>query len=107
MQRAVHDNDCGDHVVLSVATCLAEPRHVTDRDLGNILHEDRNAIRLKKWNVFDVFDLEPLRQVCGAPAVHETHAADIYGLLPMLIVRPPTLTLALPIALITCGNVTP
>ena len=48
VQRAVHDHDRRDHVVLVVAAGLAEPRHIADRDLGDVLDEDRHAVLLKQ-----------------------------------------------------------
>ena len=44
VQRAVHDHDGGDDVVLVVAAGLAEPRHIADRDLGDVLDQDRHAV---------------------------------------------------------------
>ena len=81
VQRAVHDDDRRDHVIIVVAAGLAEPRHIADRDLGDIFHEHRHAVRLGQQDVLDVLDLVALGQIGGAAAVHQPDAADIHGLL--------------------------
>ena len=46
VQRAVHDDDGGDDIVLVVAAGLAEARHVADGNLGDVFDKDRHAVRL-------------------------------------------------------------
>ena len=77
VQRAVHDDNRGNDIILVVAAGLAEPRHVADRDLGDILHEYRHAVRLTEQNVLDVLDLVALRQIGGAARVHQANAANV------------------------------
>ena len=48
VQRAIHDDDGRNHVILVVAAGLAEPRHIADGDLGDILHEYRHAVELRQ-----------------------------------------------------------
>ena len=81
VQRAVHDHDRRDHVVLVVAPRLAEPRHDSDRDFGDLLDEHRHAVRLEQQDVFDVLDLVALGEVRGAAAVDEADAAYVDRLL--------------------------
>jgi hypothetical protein len=90
-----------------VAAGLAEPRHVADRNLGDVLYEHRHAVRLAERNVLDVLDLVALGQIRFAAAVHQVRRREFTDCWPTLMVRPPTLMLALPSALITCGSVTP
>ena len=54
VQRAVHDHDRRDHVVLVVAAGLAEPRHIADIDLGDVLHLHRHAVRLGRARSFSM-----------------------------------------------------
>ncbi len=81
VQRAVHDHDRRDDVVFEVAPGLAEPRHVADIDLRDVLDRHRHAVGLRQDDVLDVADLVALRQVVGAAAVDEADAADIDRLL--------------------------
>src|SRR5262249_61511161 len=67
--------------VASFTPRLTEAGRVADRHLGNVLHEYRHTVRLKKRNVLDILDLESLRQIGGAAAVDEADPANIDGLL--------------------------
>src|SRR5712664_3514463 len=70
--RPVHNHDTCDHVVLAVATGLAEPGQISDRHLCDILHQYRYPTGLgRERDVFDV--LNPL---------DEAQAADVHRLLP-------------------------
>ena len=81
VQRAVHDDDGGDDVVLVIAAGLAEARHVADGHLGDVFHKDRHAVRLRKRDVLDVRDLVALGDIRGAAGVHQTDAANVHRLL--------------------------
>src|SRR5262249_16712478 len=81
MQRAVHDDDCRDDILFFIATRFAEPRRVSDGDIGDVFHKYRHTVRLRKQDVLDVFDPIALRQISGAAAVHETDAANVHRLL--------------------------
>jgi hypothetical protein len=81
VQRTVHDDDGRHHVVLLVASGFAEARNVPNVDLGHVLDEDRNTFRLGEENVLDVLDAIALRQIGGAPAIHQADAANVDGLL--------------------------
>ncbi len=81
VQRAIHDDDGVDHVVVMIAAGLAEPRHVADRDFGDVFDEDRHAVRLAERDILDVLDIVALRQIRGAAGIHEADAADIHRLL--------------------------
>src|SRR5215510_10601823 len=54
---------------------------MTDGDLRNVFRKYRDAVGLRKQDVFDVANLVTLRQICRTAAVHEPHAPDIDGLL--------------------------
>ncbi len=81
VQGPVHNHDRGDDVVLTVATGFAQPRHVADIDIGDVLDLHRNAVGLCQDDVLDVVDPVALRQVLGPAAVQETDASDVHGLL--------------------------
>ena len=59
----------------------AEPRHIADRNLGNVLDLNRNAVELAEHDVLDVVDVIALRQILIAAAVEQSDAADVHGLL--------------------------
>jgi hypothetical protein len=65
-------------------------------------------VPLAEHDILDVGDdLVALGNVVGAAVVDEPDAADVDAdCWPMVISRPPTLTLALPRAVIICGIVT-
>ena len=81
MQGAVHHHDRRHHVVFVVAAGLAKSGNVTDRDLGNVLDVNRDAVGLTQDDILDVFDVVTLRQVSGPAAVHQADAANVDGLL--------------------------
>jgi hypothetical protein len=81
VQRPVHHQDGRHHVILVVAPSLAEPRHVADVHLGDVLDLHRNAIHLGKRNVFDILDPKALGQIRRAAGVDQAHAAHVHGLL--------------------------
>ena len=81
MQRAVHDDDGRDDIVLVVAAGLAEARHVADGNFGDVFHKDRHAVRLPKRHVLDIRDFVALRDIRGAAGVHQADAANIHRLL--------------------------
>ena len=81
VKRAVHHQDSGHDIVLVIAAGFAEPRHIADIDLRDILDLNRYAVRLGQRNVLDVVDFITLGQIQTAAAVDEADAADIDGLL--------------------------
>src|SRR5262249_14144103 len=82
VERTIHDHDRRDHIFLMVATGLAKPRHIADRDLCDIFHEYRKALRLGQQDVLDVLYPVALRQIVRAAAVHESDATNVHRLLP-------------------------
>ena len=68
VQRAVHDDNRSNDIILVIATGLAEPRHVANRDLGNVFHEYWHAVGLTERDILDVLDLVTLRQIRGPAA---------------------------------------
>ena len=78
---AAHDDDARDRVVLVVVAPDAEPRHVADRDRGDVLHLQRHAVGLGQDDVLDVVDLVALGQIVVAAVVDQADAADVDGLL--------------------------
>ena len=81
VQRPVHDHDGRDHIVFVVAAGLAEPRHVADIDLGDVLDRHRHAVRLRQHDFLDVADPVTLGQIGIAAVVQQTDAADVDRLL--------------------------
>ena len=65
VQRPVHHHDGGDDIVFVVAAGLAEPGHVADIDLRDVLDLYRHAVRLRQHDVLDVLDPVTLRQIVG------------------------------------------
>src|SRR5262249_16194081 len=59
----------------------AEPRHVADRDLGDVLYLHWDAVELRQHDIFDVPDMPALRQVAVSAAVKQSDGADIHRLL--------------------------
>ena len=105
VQRPVHDHDRRDHIVFVVAAGLAEPRHIADIDLGDVLDRHRHAVRLRQHDFLDVADLVALGQIGSRRRLFKRPMPRMLtDCWPKLMVRPPTLILALPIALITCGK---
>jgi len=95
-----------DDIVLVVAAGLAEPRHIADCNFGDVLDVDRNAVALRQHDIVDVGDFVTLRQIVSAAGVHQTDAADIHRLLAEVDSAAADVDVALPSAVITCGNVT-
>jgi len=81
VQRAVHHHDGHHHVVIVILASDAEPRHVADRDLGDVLHLHRDAVKLGQHHVLDVLSPVALGQIFVAAAVQQADAANVDGLL--------------------------
>ncbi len=81
MQRSVHDEDGGHHVVVGVASRLAKPLLIADVNLGDVLHLDGDVVHLRENDAFDVLDADSLGDFRVAAAVDEAHAADVDRLL--------------------------
>ncbi len=79
--RSVHHDDGRDNIVLIVSPHLAKPRRITDRDLGDVFDEYRDAVALPERNILDVFDVIALCEVVGAAGVHQADATNVDGLL--------------------------
>ena len=79
--RAAHDHDGQGHVVFVVLAGDAEPRHVADRNLGDILDLYRHAVDLSQHDILDVADPPTLGQIGVAAAIHQADAADVDRLL--------------------------
>ena len=77
----IHYHNGRHHIVVSIAAALAQPWHIAHVDLRNVFHQDRNAVRLREDDIFDVIDLPALGQIGSAPAVDQADAADIDRLL--------------------------
>ena len=60
---ATHNDDRQRDVAVVVLAGDAEPRHVADRNFGNILHLYRHAIHLSEHDVLDIINPPPLRQI--------------------------------------------
>ena len=80
--RSSHHDDGRRDVVLKIPAGNAEPRHVADGHLCDILDLDRKPVRLGQDDVLDVLDLVALGDVVGAAAIDQPDAADIDRLLP-------------------------
>src|SRR5271155_767307 len=78
---STHDHDCECNVAVMILAGNAEPRHVTDRYFGDILHLDRHAIDLGKHHVLDVTYAPALSQVLVTTTIHQSDAANVHRLL--------------------------
>jgi hypothetical protein len=78
---AIHHDDRGGDVVVMIAPGDAEPRHVADLDVGDVLDLHRDAVFLGQHDVPDVVDLVTLGQVVIAAVVDQPDAADVDRLL--------------------------
>src|SRR5215831_7149509 len=81
MKGPTHDHNRQGNIAIIVLAGYAKSRNVADRDLGDILDDDGDAVHLCQNDVLDVVDLVALRQVVGATAVDETHTTDVDRLL--------------------------
>ena len=80
---------------------------VADGDLGDVLDGHRNAVLLGQDDVLDVVDVITLGQM-AQPRRHSIRPTPrkFTDCCPILMVRPPTLILALPMAAVIWGSVT-
>jgi hypothetical protein len=78
---SAHDDDGERDVVIAILAGDAKPRHVTNRDLGDILNLHWNAVHLREYDIFNVVNAPALRQIAVAAAVEQADAADIDRLL--------------------------
>ena len=81
VKGSAHDDDRQGNVVVVIPAGDAEPRHVADRDLGDILDLDRNAVDLREDDILDVVDVPALGQILVAAAIEQPDAADVHRLL--------------------------
>src|ERR1700742_5095978 len=81
MLGASHHHDGGGDVVIMVPARDAEPRHVADRHIGDVLDLDREPVGLGQDDVLDGLHMVAVGGVGGPAAVDEANAADIDRLL--------------------------
>ena len=78
---AAHDDNRQGDVTVVILAGDAEPRHVADRNFGDVLDLNRHAVDLSEHDVLDVVDAPALRQIGVAAGVHQADAADVHRLL--------------------------
>src|SRR6516225_3811334 len=76
-----HDDGCH-NIVVAISAGNAEARHVTDRNVCDVLDLDGQAARLGQDDVFDVLHVVTIRHNLVAAAIDQPDAADIDRLLP-------------------------
>src|ERR1700747_3402992 len=73
-----HDHDCERDIVIVIFASDAKPRHVADRNFGDIFYLHRHAVRLREPDILDIVNVPALRQVAVAAAIEQTDATDIH-----------------------------
>src|SRR6516225_6013670 len=82
MLGSPHYDDGCHNIVFAVSASNAEARHVTDRNICDILDLDGQAARLGQDDVFDVLHVVAVRHNLVAAAIDQPDAADVDRLLP-------------------------